>query len=244
MPIRISCVSTGRVRGKAHARGLRRYGPGGWSDQTLPVNVYAIEHPDGVCVFDAGQTARASAPGYLPRWHPFLRLARFELEPHDEAAAQLAGRGLPPRAVRWLVLSHLHTDHAGGVAPFADADVLVTRTEWQRSCGLAGKVRGYLPQHWPAGVVPRLVDFDGPPVGPFTASHDLAGDQQLVLVPAPGHTRGHMAMVVRGERTWLLAGDLVHRPDDLAEVAPAVAGWCRAEDVVVLTAHDPDPDLP
>ena len=245
MPIRITCVVTGRVRGKARARGVRRYAPGGWSREALPVRVFAVEHPGGLCVFDAGQTAEAAQPGYLPRWHPFLRLARFELEPADEAAAQLRSRGFASEHVRWLVLSHLHTDHAGGVGRFPDADVLVTRTEWQRATGVSGRLRGYLPQHWPSGLVPRLVDFGGPPVGPFAASHDLSGDQRLVLVPTPGHTPGHMAMVVRGERTWLLAGDLAHRPDDLAEVAPAVAGWCRAEDVIVLTAHDPHvPDLP
>ena len=124
--MRVVGVSTGVVRGKRAARGPRRYLPGGWSDETLPVNLFAVEHPAGVCVFDTGQTARAVRPGYLPRWHPFLRLARFELTEADEAAPQLARAGVDPAAVRWVVLSHLHTDHAGGIAGFPGAEVLVS----------------------------------------------------------------------------------------------------------------------
>ncbi|HEU0304427.1 MAG TPA: MBL fold metallo-hydrolase, partial [Gaiellaceae bacterium] len=109
-------LTTGRVRGKRRARGPLRYLPGGWSDETLPVHAYAVEHPAGVCLFDTGQTARAARAGYHPRWHPFLRLARFELGPEDEAASQLA-----PESVRWVVLSHLHTDHVGGLPAFTHA---------------------------------------------------------------------------------------------------------------------------
>lgn len=239
--MRISCFSTGRVRPKRRERGPRRYMPGGWSPQTLPVNVFVIEHPSGLCLFDAGQTALAGQPGYLPRWHPFLRLARFELGPEHEAAAQLRLLGVSPSDVRWVVLSHLHTDHVGGIGGFQQADVVVSRIEWERASGLAGRLRGYLPQYWPAGLRPRLVDFEGPPAGPFATSYDVAGDGLMLVVPAPGHTPGHVAMLVcdAGRPRWLCAGDLVHDPDELREAAADVHAFCQAEDVRVLTAHDP-----
>jgi glyoxylase-like metal-dependent hydrolase (beta-lactamase superfamily II) len=166
-------------------------------------------------------------------------LARFELTAGDEAAAQLERLGISPTAVRWVVLSHLHTDHAGGLAPFSSAEVLVSRTEWELATGWRGRVRGYLPQHWPAGVVPRLVEAQGPALGPFPWSLDIAGDGSLVVVPTPGHTPGHLGLLVRAERRWLLAGDLVHDPGELATVAPELDFWCRSSDVTVLTAHDP-----
>jgi N-acyl homoserine lactone hydrolase len=237
--MRIVGVSTGCVRPKRAARGARRYLPGGWSDETEPINVFAVLHPDGVLLFDTGQSAAAARPGFLPRWHPFLRLARFELTSEDEAAPQLRKLGVEPEAVRWVVLSHLHTDHVGGLGGFTQAEVIVSRTEWEAARGLQGSLRGYVPRQWPKEVAPRLARFDGPSVGPFARSEDLAGDGQLLLVPTPGHTAGHISLLVRmDDRVYLLAGDLVHTSAELEAVAPDIAAYCRADDVVVLTTHD------
>ena len=235
----VTCLSTGAVRVKRGERGIRRYLPGGWRPETMPVNVFAIEHPEGVCLFDAGQTASAAAPGHFPRWYPFFRLARFELGAADEAAARLDRAGIASRPLRWVVLSHLHTDHAGGLGSLAASEVLVSRVEWQRATGWKGRMRGYLPQYWPEHVVPRLVDFDGPPAGPFPASFDLAGDGRLLLVPTPGHTPGHMSLLATvGDRSYLLAGDLCHTPAELDAVDPSLADACRRERIVVLATHD------
>ena len=235
----VQCLTTGHVRDKAGSRGVRRYLVDEWREESLPVNAFLVLHPDGPCLFDTGQTARAAAPGWLPRWHPFLRLSRFELRREDEVAPQLAARGIDPDEIRFVVLSHLHTDHVGGLDGFPRADVIVARREWERATGLGGRLRGYLPQRWPSGLEPTLVDFGGGAVGPFASSYDVAGDGRLLLVPTPGHTPGHAALLVRGDtRSWLLIGDMAHSAAELEQSDPAVAAWCREEGVEVLAAHD------
>lgn len=238
--MRIRVFSTGRARLKRGDRGLRRYFAADWREETLPVNVFLIEHPEGLCLVDTGQTAAAAEEGYFPRWYPFFKLARFELRPADEAARQLEAAGFPAKLIRWVVLTHLHTDHVGGLAAFCHSDVLVARAEWERAQGLGGRLRGYLPQRWPRGLHPRVIDLTGPAVGPFSASYDVASDGRLVVVPLPGHTPGHAGLLVRADPTdtYLCAGDAAHRATDLAAEAPAVAEWCRRENVVVLTTHD------
>ena len=204
------------------------------------MNAFLVEHPEGLCLFDTGQTARAAAPGWFPFWHPFFRLSRFELTPADEIASGLRGIGVEPDAVGTVVLSHLHTDHVGGIDAFTKARVIVHRLEWERATGLGGRIRGYLPQHWPRGLQPTLVDFDGEAIGPFPASYDIAGDGRLLLVPTPGHTPGHAALLVRDpEQSWLLAGDMAHTAAELEVAAPATAAWCEEERITVLTSHDP-----
>jgi glyoxylase-like metal-dependent hydrolase (beta-lactamase superfamily II) len=237
--VKIRCLTTGRVRRKRAERGLRRYFVDEWGEETLPVNVFLVEHEEGICLFDTGQTARAAEPGYFPSWYPFFRLSRFELRPEDEVAPQLGRLGYEPRDLRWVVLSHLHTDHVGGIEAFAGAEVLVSRTEWEAAQGIGGRIRGYLPQYWPADVEVAKVEFDGPPLGPFAASHALGSDGSLVLVPSPGHTRGHMSLLVRAPHSsFLLGGDAVLRAGDLDEQLPDVARFCRAEGVTFLAAHD------
>ncbi len=231
----VRTLTTGRVRLKRAPRGVVRYLAGGWSGETLPVQAFLVEHPAGLCLFDAGQSADAARPGYLPRWHPFLRLARFELGPDDEVGAQLRASGVQPAEVRWVVLSHLHTDHVGGIGPFAGAEILVSRIEWEHAQGRAGRIRGYLPQHWPREARPRLVDPSGPPLGPFAWSLDLAGDGSLVLVPTPGHTPGHLSLVAGGA---FLGGDVAHSLDELRRTAPEIAAFCETEGLTVLLAHE------
>ena len=238
--MRIIPFSTGRVRQKRGARGVRRYFVADWRDETLPVNVFLIEHPLGLCLVDTGQTAAAATTGYFPRWYPFFRLSRFELGTGDEAAPQIAAAGFEPKQIRWVVLTHMHTDHVGGLAAFSDADVLVARAEWEPAQGFGGRLRGYLPQRWPGGLRPRVIDFAGPAVGPFPCSHDVASDGRLLFVPLPGHTRGHSALLVRDspQHSYLCAGDAAPCAADLATAAPEVAEWCRREHIVILTSHD------
>lgn len=204
------------------------------------MNAFLFEHPEGICLYDTGQTARAASLGYLPRWHPFLRLSRFELGPHDEVGARLRELLVPPAGVRWVVLSHLHTDHVGGLAAISSSEVLVSRVEWERARGLAGRFRGYVPQHWPDRVRPRLVELDGPAVGPFPSSHALAPDGTLVIVPLPDHTPGQMGLLAEIEgRLYLAVGDAVHTAAELPHASPAIAAFCEREAVTVLAAHDP-----
>jgi N-acyl homoserine lactone hydrolase len=225
--VRVERFSTGRVRLKRAERGVRRYLGGGWSDRMLPVNAFLVHHPDGLCLFDTGQTARAAEHGYHQPWHPFLRLSRFELGPEDEIGAQLARAGTDPPAVRWVVLSHLHTDHVGGIGAFPGSEVIVSRIEWERAQGLAGQLRGYVPQHWPLGK-PTLVD---PP-------YDVIGDGTLTVVSVPGHTPGHVALIVRDDDGgYFLGGDVAHTP---AELPPEVTALCERERLTVLLAHDGD----
>ena len=240
LTMRIRVFSTGRARRKRGERGLRRYFADDWADETLPVNVFLIEHPRGLCLVDAGQTAEATTPGYFPGWYPFFRLARFELGPGDEAAAQIESAGFDVNDVRWVVLTHLHTDHVGGLAAFRGAEVIVARAEWEPAQGPGGRLRGYLPQRWPRGLQPRIVDFTGPAIGPFLHSLDIAEDGRLLFVPLPGHSRGHAALLVRdGEHpSYLCAGDAALRASELAAQSPGVAEWCRRERVTILASHD------
>ncbi len=108
-----------------------------WTEP-LPIYAFAIEHPEGVIVVDAGETARASQPGYFPGWHPGVRAFREWVEPEQEIGPQLERLGISPGGVRWLVMTHLHADHAGGLHHFPDTEILVTRSSSSQPAYAAG----------------------------------------------------------------------------------------------------------
>src|SRR5829696_3387879 len=167
-----------------------------WTEP-LPIYAFAIEHPEGVIVFDAGETARAAEPGYFPRWHPMFRMAvRMDVRPEDEIGPRLEALGIAPRDVRHLVLSHLHTDHAGGLHHFEGVETLVSRADLDDAKGVGGRLRGYPNKRWPAWFDPTLVDLPADPYGSFEASMALTEAGDVRLVPIPGHTPGQLALVV------------------------------------------------
>ena len=49
-----------------------------------------------------------------------------------------------------MVLTHLHTDHAGGLHHFPNSEILIDPREYALASGLRGKLRGYLPNQLPA----------------------------------------------------------------------------------------------
>ncbi|HEU5064277.1 MAG TPA: N-acyl homoserine lactonase family protein [Gaiellaceae bacterium] len=227
-----------------------------WTEP-LPIYAFAIEHPEGVIVVDTGETARASQPRYFPRWHPGVRAFREWVEPEQEIGPQLERLGISPGDVRWLVMTHLHTDHAGGLHHFADTEVFVTRTELEFASGLRGRMRGYVANtHWPTWFRPTLLELEPEPLGPFPQSLRLTDAGDVTLVPVPGHTPGQIGVLVdEGDQTVFLAGDSSYTQDlmlrgkadgvgadDEAErlTHERIRAYATAHPTVYLVAHDPD----
>ncbi|MGA2420631.1 MAG: MBL fold metallo-hydrolase [Candidatus Acidiferrum sp.] len=117
-----------------------------WS-ACLPIHAWVIEHEEGVIVVWIPERQLAfMSRGYHPRGHPFYRRAtHFSVHPEEEIGPQLRGLGITARDVRHVVLTHLHTAHAGGLRHFVVGRIWVSRGEFKRASGFAGKVQGYLP---------------------------------------------------------------------------------------------------
>lgn len=222
----------------------------------LPIYAWAIEHEEGVIVVDAGETSRVHQRGYFPAWHPFYRRAtHFSVHPDEEIGAQLRRLGIGARDVRLVVLTHLHTDHAGGLADLTNAPCLVSEPEFRRASGLGGRIQGYLPHRWPRWWKPDFVRFDSGPFGPFVRSMSLTKAGDVLIVPTPGHTPHHLSVVVRGSPSLFIAGDTSYNQGMLLAgkvdgVSPSVdvarttlakiTALAREQPIVYLPSHDPE----
>jgi N-acyl homoserine lactone hydrolase len=262
--IRIHAIQTGTVaikqlqrngEGRSRRNLLRVFADRRWTEP-LPILAWLIEHPEGLIVLDTGESARVSEPGYFTRWHPYYRFALREwVMPEDEIAPQVRQLGFSPDDVRWVVLSHFHTDHAGGLASFPNSETLCSRVDFEYSRGMLGRARGFLPQHWPDWFSPTLVEPADRPFGPFPRSMPLTAAGDVHLLPTPGHTPGHLSVALEdGETVFLFAADASYSEQLLTDgVADGVSpdpGAARAtlarirqlaaeRPTVYLPTHDP-----
>ncbi len=262
MAIRIHAIRTGSVRIKSAQVTRRILGPirvmddAQWSDW-LPIYAWLIDHPEGPILVDTGETCRACARGYFPRWHPYYRFAvGFDIRQEQEVGPALGAVGIRPQDIRTVILTHLHTDHAGGLHHFPHSAIWVSAREWQDARGIAGKVRGYVPNRWPEWFAPRLISFSGSALAPFSGTLAVTASEDVMVVATPGHTPGHVSVLVRtGGTSYFLAGDasytektLLARIPDGVTLFPQTAvktltnilAYAQRERTVYLPSHDPD----
>jgi len=213
---KVHAISTGLVKVRSAQRESRSKGLARVTDmlfdkewtEWLPIYVWVIEHDEGIIVVDTGETSRVHENGYHPTWHPFYRRAsRFSVHPDEEIGFQLRSLGIGARDVRLVVLTHLHTDHAGGLIHLTGSKIWVAQEELKRATGLGGRIQGYLPHRWPKSWDPEFIRFDHQAVGPFKQSMSLTKSGDVLVVPTPGHTPNHVSVLVCGSPSFFLAGD-------------------------------------
>jgi glyoxylase-like metal-dependent hydrolase (beta-lactamase superfamily II) len=197
--VRVHAIQTGTVAikqlqrdggGRSRRNLLRVFADRQWTEP-LPILAWLIEHPEGLIVIDTGD--------------PYYRFGLREwVAPEDEIGPQIRRLGFSPDDVRWVVLSHFHTDHAGGLAHFPNSEILCSRVDFEYSRGALGRARGFLPQHWPDWFSPTLVEPAERPFGPFPRSTPLTAAGDVHLLPTPGHTPGHLSVALEDGATVLL----------------------------------------
>jgi N-acyl homoserine lactone hydrolase len=226
-----------------------------WTE-ALPIYAFAIEHPEGVIVVDTGESARTADDDYFPRWHPYFRHGLREwVAPEDEIGPQLARLGIATSDVRQVVLTHMHTDHAGGLHHFPHSEILVSQPDLDDASGVLGRLRGYPNRRFPRWFDPTIVRLSSTAYGPFPQSLPLTEAGDVTIVPLAGHTRGQIGLVVEdGDHVVLLAGDSSYdqdlmlqgvvdgpSPDDATarRTHARIRALAARTPTVYLVAHDP-----
>ncbi len=227
-----------------------------WDKRDSVSTAVLVRHPKGDLLIDTGL-----GRGIATQMKEFPLLFRLgtDMVRFQTAADQLDAAGYDRGQLRYILLTHAHWDHVSGVPDFPGVPVLVTAAEHQYieeggwatadAKGMNADFREYA--------------FDSGPYLGFPRSRDLYGDGSIVIVPAPGHTPGSVAVFVTlpggaryafvGDLVWQLEGliDREERPWFEARILgenPALlrqsllrmsAIMSRYPQVIVVPSHDP-----
>ncbi len=188
----------------------------------VPVPAFLVEHPKvGPILIDTGfHPSVAVNPSQNLGRISLMAFKDLQMEPEQAVSAQLRARGMEPAAVKVVVMTHLHTDHASAISEFPGATFVVSKAEWEAATG-DGPLHGYVRRQFDHAFEYRLLDFDLPPVASFAGfarAFDLFGDGSVRCVYTPGHTLGHMSVVLRTrKREVLVASDAIYMRKSLDE---------------------------
>ena len=202
-------------------RGGRLFGGKGgpWAVAPMCCHCLLIEGDDGLVLVDSGlgveDVADPKRLGFL-----FTGLIRPRLEVAETALRQVADLGFRIDDVRHIVPTHLDLDHAGGLADFPEATVHVHAAELRAAKAPTLRERTRYRQAQLSQVTNwRPLEADGEGWFGFASVRALPGTRDdVLLIPLPGHSRGHCGVAVRTASGWLLhCGDAYFRH---AEVTP------------------------
>jgi glyoxylase-like metal-dependent hydrolase (beta-lactamase superfamily II) len=182
-----------------------------------------IDHPEGTFLWDTGSHPEAGH-GY---WPEYLYQA-FEHVDADEHRLEddLEEAGYSLSDVDGVVMSHLHLDHAGGLAAFAETGVpiYVHEEELKFAYYSAKTSEGSIAYHAP--------DFDRDLNWSVVHRHRHTLAEDFELLHLPGHTPGLMgARIDLPDGTVLVAGDECYVDANYAEETPLGPGllWSERE---------------
>jgi N-acyl homoserine lactone hydrolase len=202
----------------------------------VPVSSYLIETDTERVLVDTGLHP-AAAEGMVAHYEDET-VAVFECEQERSIAEQIDLGSLTR-----VVLTHLHFDHAGGLALVPESvPIVIQRAEWEAGHDDAGIELNYFQPRDYAGQDREVVLVDG--------DHDLLGDGSIQLLSTPGHSTGHQSVRV-GE--VVIGADVAHFAEVLDDPRfPAFAAdfdaqrrsaerlrGLREDGLTVLPGHDP-----
>ena len=184
-------------------------GAAGNFGDNVPVSFYVYKSPKGVVMFDCGNNDKliTDPAGW---WGPLAKGFGVRMTKDDAIPAQLAKIGLKPSDIKYLVLGHMHLDHAGNMGQFPNATVVVQEEEVKAA--LAPDI-GFSVYYIPGD----FADIKNQNVLRLNGDFDLFGDGSFRIVSARGHSTGSQFAVVKLPKTGsvILTSDVVYLKENL-----------------------------
>jgi glyoxylase-like metal-dependent hydrolase (beta-lactamase superfamily II) len=183
-----------------------------WPKLEAATYVLLVESNHGWMLIDSGFGKKdlSSRPPIIMRI--FRRMVRVAPNPASSAYAQIEKLGINPRDVSDIILTHMHLDHAGGLADFPWANVHVYENEFEAAQHHRGRIGiGYIKSQWahnPHWVLYQRCDSEW-----FNLPAILVKniEPRVYMIPMVGHTIGHCMVAVQDGNHWLLhCGDAAY----------------------------------
>ncbi len=191
----------------------------------IPVAFYLIRHPMGDVLFDTGDNDKIITDKTY--WGPLAAMLDKGVSADLAIETQLGKVGVKASDIKYVILGHMHLDHAGNVGRFPNATIVVQRDEiinafWPPKGYSGPYISGdfeKLRADTGSGTTSRQPTIE------LNGDLDLFGDGSIYIHRAAGHTPGSQMAVVRLPKsgTIVLTSDTCYLPENLAkDILPSI----------------------
>lgn len=199
-PVPVTWLKTGYC---THPEAIARR-DGRWQSVQFPALVALLRHPTlGHILFDTGYSDRFFDATH--RWpnRLYALVTPVYLQPQESAVDQLRQQGISPESIRYIVISHFHADHIGGMRDFPQAEFICAKSAYgavKHRQGLGALKAGFLADLLPPDFEQRVRFVEQTPrvsalPGWFDTGFDLFGDGSVLAIELPGHATGQLGLL-------------------------------------------------
>ncbi len=230
--MKVTLLSAGHCLSKEHhvfRDGQRRM-------MRFPATFVLLEHPThGNMLLDTGYGFSFFRETSRWPYKLYRRITPTFLAKEELAVNQLKALGVKAEEIRFVLISHFHADHLGGLGDFPNATFVASEEAlaWIRGLkGLNALAKGFLPGMMPAEFGGRAISIEEigtdklHPCPGFERGWDLWNDGSMLLLPLPGHAPGQMGLRVVDEtgQAWFFVVDAAWHKRTIEErVLPGTA---------------------
>jgi N-acyl homoserine lactone hydrolase len=189
----------------------------------IPIPSFLIEHPKGLVLFDTGCAPQAAVDPET-YWGPSMKIMKALRYTKEQVVdQQVKLHGYRPSDVKYVVVSHLHLDHSGGMQLFPDAKFLIMKGELPYAYWPERKARlGF--------ILNDLLPTRGFDWTELAGDTDIFGDGSLMMLKTAGHTPGECSLQVKLKNgSVVLTGDTIHIRPQLETLAAMTSDYDMAE---------------
>lgn len=247
MSVKLYFFECGTLKSEKHLFTLNR---GVGVPFEVPVPFYLMQYNGKNILFDTGNALEVAIDPQK-HWGEVVNTYFPKMTEQQFVSNQLKNiLGISSDEIDYVILSHLHLDHAGGVGAFENATYIVHEKEYEWAFSPdCDQKSAYINQDISKNVDWLKINNE------FLSAYDLFNDGAIKIYPTPGHTPGHLSVLVNlgNSRPMFLTSDSCYTEENLNDNIASGLVWgeqesikslefirkMQAENIEIVVGHDP-----
>lgn len=197
----------------------------------FPATFLLIRHPlKGIILFDTGYSEHVIKAMKQFPFQIYAKTTPVYLQKGESAREQLEQMGIKAEDVSYIIISHFHVDHLGGLLDFPNATFICSKYEFfevKNLRGFSALRSAFIPSLLPNNFSERTIYVEDTktiktPIfnEVYPAAYDLFNDGSILGIRLSGHTNHQFGILVKGnDQTYFFISDACWLSETFQQIA-------------------------